>query len=173
MVTHSRTLQSTTLTKNNHTYIPMFALKYVLIPVAALAITTTSASAFTGTNPFAKLDLTDEQTAAFEEAHEIRENAREEAKQVLEAAGIDEATLQEMHDTMREARHEAFDTVKTAIENNDYAAFTAAVANTPMADTIDTEAEFAKLVEADNLRDAGDFEAAHQNRAGLRPTRFL
>ncbi len=135
-------------------------LYHLLIPVAAFAITATSASAFMGSDAFANLNLTEEQTAALTEAKEIRETARTEAKQVLEAAGLDETKLREIHDAMREARKETFSAVKTAIENNDYEAFLVAVADTPLADTIDAEAEFAKLVEAHELREAGDRDGA-------------
>ncbi len=137
-------------------------LKQLIIPVAAFAVTVTSASAFMGTDLISKLDLnlTDEQTTALETAREIHETAHAEAEQVLKDAGIDETKMREIHDAMREAHKESFEAVKTAIENNDYAAFISAVADTPMADVIDTEADFAKLVEAHELREAGDHDGA-------------
>lgn len=137
-------------------------LKQILIPVAALAITVTSASAFTGTGFLNNLnvDLADSQKTALETAHDIREEAREKAQQVLEDAGIDDAKMREIHDAMRDAREASYKAIETAVTNNDYAAFTTAVANTPLADTIDTEAEFAKFVEAHALREAGDHDGA-------------
>jgi hypothetical protein len=137
-------------------------LKQLIIPVAAFAVTATSASAFMGTDLISKLDLnlTDEQTTALEEAAAIREAAHEEAAQVLEDAGIDETKMREIHTAMREAHQESFAAVKTAIENNDYTAFTAAVADSPMAEAIDSETDFTKLVEAHELREAGDHDGA-------------
>ena len=56
---------------------------------------------------------------------------------------------------VHKAKHEA---IRTAVENNDYDAFVAATEGTPMAD-IDADT-FAKMVEAHNLREAGDHEGA-------------
>jgi cell division septum initiation protein DivIVA len=137
-------------------------LKQIFIPLAALAITATTASAFVGGDMLDKLNisLTDTEQSALEQAHEIRENARTEAKQVLEDAGITDERMEEIHDAMREARQAEHQAVKAAIEANDYAAFKTAVADSPMGTEIDTEAEFKKLVEAHTLREAGDMEAA-------------
>ena len=56
----------------------------------------------------------------------------------------------------RKATHEA---ARTAIENNDYNAWAAAVAGTPQADKVDATT-FSKLVAAHSLREAGDHEGA-------------
>lgn len=136
-------------------------LKQLMIPVAAFAITVTGASAFTGDwIQNLDLNLSDEQTAALEEAHEIRQAAAEEARQVLEDAGIDGETMREIHGTMHEAGKAQHEAMRTAIENNDYDAFLAAIADTPLADSIDSEADFEKFVEAHELMQSGDFEAA-------------
>ncbi len=137
-------------------------LKQIFIPLAALAITASTASAFVGTDMLDKLNitLTDTEQSALEQAHEIRETAHAEAKQVLEDAGITDERMAEIHDAMREAHKAEHEAVKAAVEANDFAAFKTATANSPMADKIDTEAEFAKLVEAHNLRKASDIDGA-------------
>jgi hypothetical protein len=58
------------------------------------------------------------------------------------------------HQVKREA-------VRVAIENNDYSAWSTAMAGTPLADKVTPET-FARLVEAHNLREAGDHEAARE-----------
>jgi hypothetical protein len=50
--------------------------------------------------------------------------------------------------------------VRTAIVNDDYAAFRTA-AGEGLTSKIDTQADFQKLVEANNLRKAGDRKGAH------------
>ncbi len=137
-------------------------LKQIFIPLAALAITASTASAFVGTDMLDKLNisLTDTEQAALEQAHDIEEAAHQEAKQVLEDAGITDARMSEIHDAMREAHKAEHEAVKAAIEANDFTAFKTAVADSAMADEINTEEEFAKLVEAHNLRKAGDEDSA-------------
>ncbi|MFM2339519.1 MAG: hypothetical protein RLZZ360_155 [Candidatus Parcubacteria bacterium] len=137
-------------------------LKQIFIPLAALAITATTASAFVGTDMLNKLniDLTDTEQSALEEAREIRETAHEEAEKVLEDAGITAERMKEIREAMREAHKAEHEVIKAAIEANDFAAFKTAAADTPMSTTIDTEAKFAKLIEAHTLREAGDHEAA-------------
>lgn len=134
----------------------------LLIPVVAFAATATAASAFAGTDLLSKLDvdLTSAQESALEEAQSIREEARVEAKAILENAGIDEAKMKEIHEAMREAGQEHRQAVKATIEANDYEAFVTATANGPMGETINTQAEFQKLVEAHNLMESGDKEGA-------------
>lgn len=71
------------------------------------------------------------------------------------------------HQEMRE-EHEK---IKTAIENDDYAAFQAAVANSPMEAKIDSEAKFNQLVEAKELKESGDIQGAIaiMTELGVRP----
>ncbi len=137
-------------------------LKQLFIPIAALAITVTTASAFTGTDWMSKLDisLTPTEQTALEEARAIRDEANEEAESVLEAAGIDDKRMKEIHDAMRESHEETQTAIKAAIKANDYEAYKTAVADTPMADQIDTAEKFAQLVEAHTLMDSGDHDGA-------------
>ena len=70
----------------------------------------------------------------------------------------------------REAHQATRDAAHTAIENNDYSAWAAAVAGTPRADSIDAS-NFSKLVEAHALREAGDHDGARaiMEELGIKP----
>lgn len=138
-------------------------LKQILIPVAAFAVTATSAAAF-GNIDLSELDidLSSSEEAALEEARDIRETAREEAQNVLEAAGIDDERMREIHDAMHSARDAHREAVNEALESGDYEDFIAAIADGPLADAITSEADFEKYLEAHELRQAGDFEAAQE-----------
>lgn len=137
-------------------------LKQLLIPLAAFAVTVTGVSAWTGGDILAKLDLdlSDTQVAALEEAHQIREEAQARAKEVLEQAGIDEVTMREVHNAMRGEMHKSHEAIKSAVEANDYAAFQAAVADSPLAESVDTAEKFARFVDAHKLMESGDREGA-------------
>lgn len=137
-------------------------LKQIMIPVAALAITATSASAFTGGAWLESLNLTDEQKSALEEAQTIRQEANEEAKQVLEDAGLDDEAMKEIHDAMREERDASRQAMDDAIEANDYNAFLEAVKDMPFADAVTSEEDFAKFKEAHELMKSGDRDAAKE-----------
>ena len=79
---------------------------------------------------------------------------------MLEEAGIDEDMIREAREQHREQMREHKAAVRDAVESNDYEAFVEAVEGTPMADVIDSEDDFTKLVEAHSLREAGDYEGA-------------
>jgi hypothetical protein len=101
-------------------------------------------------------DLTDEQKSALEEAHELRMSGEfDEADAVLEEAGIDRGPK-----GPREGRGERDGIVRDAVEANDYDAYLTAITDTPKADEALSEADFAKLVEAHALREAGDYEGS-------------
>lgn len=133
-------------------------MRSVLIPLAAFAVTVTGASAF-NSEVLQKAGLTDEQISAFEEAKELRKSGdKDAARDVLEDAGIDMGVMEKVRIAMSK-QHEA---VREAVENNDYPAFLNAIAGSPLADIIDTKAEFARFVEAHNLLEDGDREAAKE-----------
>lgn len=69
----------------------------------------------------------------------------------------------------REAKKAQHEAVKTTIENNDYNAFMTLVADTPFAEKITTEAQFALLVQMHTSMQAGDTETAESiaNELGL------
>jgi len=112
--------------------------------------------------------LTDEQKVALEEAKALRESGDEAgAKQILEDGGIPFPP----HEKGMMGNHRGDGkggAVREAVANNDYSAFVEATKDSPFADTID-EDTFATLVEAEALRQAGDFEGvrALMESAGL------
>ena len=137
-------------------------IKQIVIPAAAFLVTATAVSAYSNPDWLHNLDidLTDDQVSALEEAHEIRQAADEEARQVLENAGLDEDKMHEIRDAMHEERKAHHEAVEAALEAGDYDAFTEAIADSPCADAITSEADFEKFKEAHDLREAGDDEAA-------------
>ncbi len=140
-------------------------LKQIMIPMAAFAFTVTGASAFTGNHAWwenSNVDLTDQQVSALEEAQNLRETAQEKAKTVLEDVGIDQEKLDSLREAARKARQAHHEDVEAAVEAGDYQAFLSAVADTPMADVIDTEAKFEKFAEAHELMQSGDVDGARE-----------
>lgn len=139
-------------------------IKHIMIPMAAFAITVSGASAFTGTDWISKLevDLSEEQVVALERAEEIRQTANEEAKKVLTDAGLDETKMRAIHDAMREIHKANHEAMHKAIKAEDFEAWKEAAAETPLSEKITSEADFSKLVEAHELRENGDFEAAEE-----------
>lgn len=132
------------------------SIKTILIPLAAFAVTVTGASAF-NSEVLKNAGLSDDQIAAFEEARDLRESGdKDGARDVLVAAGIDEDVIKQVREAMREHRGE----VRDAIEAGDYEAFKDAIEGSPLADLIDNETDFNKLVEAHDLLKSGDKEGA-------------
>lgn len=111
-------------------------------------------------------ELTEEQQSALLEARELRkEGSGEEARRVLKEAGIAPHMTHMFKrggvgwiKEEREQRHEA---LHEALEHKDFEAFKKATADAPFASMV-TEENFAKLVEAHELRKAGDHEGALQ-----------
>ena len=107
--------------------------------------------------------FTDAQKAAIEKAFQIHKTADVEAKAVLDAAGVDPSKLHEAMRTEHGAMHTKVD---ATLDANDYSAFQALVAGTPMADKV-TADTFAKLVEARTLEKSGDKAGAMKLRKEL------
>lgn len=140
-------------------------LKQIIIPVAAFAVTATGVSAFSADRlATLDLDLTDSQIAALEEAHELRDAGAErtEIKEMLEEAGIDKDLRKEIRAAVKEERKTVREAIKATVETGDYDAFTKAAEGTKIAEIVDTEAEFGLLVEAHELKEAGDKEGAKE-----------
>ena len=131
----------------------------IMIPLAAFAVTVTGVSAFNG-DWLSNAGLTDGQVAAFEQAHEVREASREEARAILENAGIDEEVMQNVREARHEWKKQHREQMNSVLESGDYSAFLEAVADTHLAEVVDTEAEFEKFMEAHELRVSGDHEGA-------------
>lgn len=131
-------------------------MKTLLIPLAAFAVTVTSANAFSP-DMLRKAGLSDNQIAAFEEAKELKEAGdKEAARDVLIDAGIDEDVIRQVREAMREYKNDILE----AIEDEDYEAFLSAIEGSAFADIIDSEEEFERLVEAHELMKEGDRKGA-------------
>lgn len=108
-----------------------------------------------------------EQTA-IQKAFDIRQKAHQEAEAVLEAAGI---THEQMREAMQAAHQKDRAAVEAALDANDYSAFKALIAKSPMADNLTAEV-FAKLVEIRKLEKAGDKVGARELRKELAESGF-
>lgn len=145
-------------------------MKQIMIPVAAFAVTVTGASAF-NTDMLDKIDvdLSSTQIEALEAAHELRVSGadRAEVMEVLEDAGVDADTRQEIRAAAKEVRTETREAISEAVADQDYDAFVEAIEGTPLADAIDSEADFETFLEARELRQSGDREGAAELMAEL------
>jgi hypothetical protein len=149
--------------------------KQTMVPALLLGLTLVGAGSvafadFTpGQIPAAVLsDFTPAQQAAITQAHDIRAKADVEARAVLTAAGVTEAQMHSAMDSYRDTERKAID---TALTNNDYAAFTAAIANSPEASSM-TPDIFAKLVKIHSLEVSGDKAGAMALRKELHDSGF-
>lgn len=143
--------------------------KSLLIAIAALAVTATGVHAHAGGSLLYRAQLSENQRAAIQEAAQLRaEGNITAARDVLVEAGIDESALA----ALRRAKSESHLVIHRAVEANDYQAFIKAIAGTPLADVITSEADFALFKEAHDLRHAGSHEEAAQryDELGITPS---
>jgi len=149
--------------------------KQTMIPALLLGLTLAGAGgvAFAdvtpGQLPAAVLSkFTAAQQTAITQAHDIRAKADVEAKAVLTAAGLTEKDVHTAMESYRDTERKAID---TALTNNDYSAFTTAIANMPDASAMTPEI-FAKLVKIHSLEASGDRAGAMALRQELRDSGF-
>lgn len=137
-------------------------IKQLFIPVALFALSATAASANTGDYALEHLDLglTQSHVTALEQAREVRSTSREDAKKILQDAGIDKAKVKEVRQTIRTEVKSHFIAARTAVTNNDYAAFKDAIGDSKLSQKVENEADFGKLVQAQALYKAGNVEGA-------------
>lgn len=131
--------------------------KSLLIAVAAFAVTATGVQAYGGADFLQRAGLTKDQISAFERAREKRQSGDIiGARDTLVRAGVDEKVLVAMHKASKEAK----DAIRQAVENGNYEAFKSAVVGMPLADSVDTEADFKRFVEAHLLKEDGKWKEA-------------
>lgn len=131
--------------------------KAYIIALAAFAVTATGVHAYSGGKVLQRAGLSSEQAEAFEEAHELRRAGDlEKARNVLVSAGVTEDTISSIKQVARTAKR----AIHEAVRQNDYQAFRVAVADSPLADIIITEADFATFVEAHTLMKRGQASEA-------------
>lgn len=148
-----------------------YAIPALILGLALLGGGATAYAAFTpGTLPSEVLTkFTTDQQAAIQKAQDIRSTADAEAKAVLDAAGVSEDALHSAMDSFLKEQHTKMD---AALDANDYAAFEAAVAGSPMADKL-TQDIFTKLVQIRSLEKSGDHAGAMKLRQELGADGFM
>lgn len=110
--------------------------------------------------------LTDAQKKILEQIKTLRSEGKDiEADALAKANGLDKGFKNRPKPT--EAQIKAMASIKTAIESNDFAAFTAAIGGTPAAGKVD-QATFAELVQVQSLRKQAEtaekaFAGKHQD----------
>lgn len=104
-----------------------------------------------------------EEREAIQKAFEIRQAAEEEARDVLDEAGLSEEEIREAIQAAHEAAREK---LEAALEANDYESFVELSADAPFADSMNEDL-FDKMVEAHDLRESGDEEGAREIMKGL------
>jgi len=116
--------------------------KSLLIAIAAFALTTSGVFAYNGSNVLDRANLSAEQKTAITRARELKQNGDfSAARDSLVNAGIDETVLKRLH----EARHQVELEMQAALVANDYEAFMASIAQTPLAERITSEADFVQF----------------------------
>jgi len=136
-------------------------LKQIMIPVAAFAVTATGVSAFNSDMlDRIDVDLSDSQVAAFETAADMKESEVERSEiRAFLTQEVGEDTLAEVKAAVKEVKAEDRAAVSAAIDANDYNVFVE-VAPDKLTEAITSEADFARFVEAKELKEAGDREGA-------------
>lgn len=125
----------------------------MLLAIATFAVTASGVHAFSSTEILTNAGLTDEQVIAVQEAQELKASGDfAAARETLEAAGIDRDTMRSIKEAMREAKQ----AVRDAVTAGDWNAFQVAVADSPLAEFVTTEADFDQFVAAHELRASGD-----------------
>lgn len=140
-----------------------YAVPALLFGLAVIGGSTAYAFSPSDKNLAAFSGFSDEEQAAIQQADDIRETAEKEAQAVLEAAGL---TREEIMDAMRSYHEKQREEMDAALEANDYDAYAALVANSPMADEL-SEDTFADLVKVHELEKSGDREGARALRESL------
>ena len=136
----------------------------MFVAVAAFAVTATGVHAFSSPELLIKAGLSDEQVVAIQEAQELKATGDvEAANETLEAAGITKETMKHIREVAKEAKQ----AVKDAVADNDYEAFKEAIVDSPLEALVTSEADFNQFVEAHELRESGDKEAAGEVLADL------
>ena len=138
--------------------------KSLLIALAAFAVTTTGAQAYVGSKALSRAGFSTEQAAAFDSARALRrEGNTTAARDALVDSGINIDHIESLRKEAQATRSR----LGAALEANDFTAFRAAVADTPLADLILTETDFAIFREAYERRHAGDTTAAAEQLAAI------
>jgi len=86
---------------------------------------------------------------------------------MIEEVGINEEKMREIRTALHTQQEERQTAVQTALANDDYEAFLTAIENTPLAEAIDSKADFETFQTAHELMKSGDREEAVELMAEL------
>ena len=112
--------------------------------------------------------ISEENFSSFVEMHNLMKSGDfEEAKVIREELGLEEVKKHGRKDFHKKEMMEKNKEARTALDNNDYDAWLAAIPEDCPASELVTEENFSKLVEAHNLMQDGDFEGAKEIREEL------
>ncbi len=136
--------------------------KALMVAVAALALTTSSAQAYSG-KALARAKLTESQRAAFTVAQELQaEGDLEAAKGVLLDAGIDQEVIERLR-SAHASEHKLHSVeITAALSENDYDAFLDLIEGTKFEGIVSSRDEFRLLRAAHQYREHGEFAKAEQ-----------
>lgn len=138
--------------------------KSLLIAIAAFAVTATGAQAYVGSGVLSRAGLSVEQIDAFEEARTLRASGDvRKARDVLVEAGLDTETMAQVRAAALAVRAQ----LRDALDTGNYTQFKSAIAGTPLADIITTEADFILYKEAHDLKLSGAHSEAQEILADL------
>jgi hypothetical protein len=137
---------------------------FIILPVMAAMVFGTVGVAAASEKP--EIDLSDDQIAALEEIKELHASGDHEAAHALMK---ENEIPPRKHKRARGPKDpEKRAAVLEALEANDYDAFLSIHEDAPFYDKL-TEEHFNKMVEAHELREAGDYEGAREIMKSLRP----
>lgn len=142
------------------------------LALIGLSLGTTVSAAEVMRRPPIFESLTSAQRQILEEAHELHMQGKdEEAKELIEEAGIELPEFRAQHKKHNDNREKRIEKFKTLIEQDDFESFQNLVAGTPMSNIIDTEEKFEALVQAHELRIEGKHDEAKEilEAAGVKP----
>lgn len=118
--------------------------------IVGTGVYTASAASTTTEKTSMRAQLTDAQKQILAQVKALREAGKDtEAEALAKANGLDKGF--KLRPKPTEAQLKAMTTIKSAIEANDYSAFTTAIAGTPVAEKVD-QATFVELVAVQSLR---------------------
>jgi len=138
--------------------------KSLLIAIAAFALTTSGALAYSGNSVLERANISAEQKTAITRAKELKEEGNLlAARDSLVQAGVDEDVLKKLH----EAKHQVEREMQAALIAGDFESFMATIADTPLADIVTSEADFEQFRSAQAMKDEGDFASAREKFAKL------
>lgn len=119
--------------------------KYILIAIAAFAVTTSGVHAYVGNKSLTRAGLSEQQILAIETAHKYKKRGKlEEARNTLLEAGITDETLKDVQAVVSDIRAK----IIQSLIDDDFEMFKLMVRNTPLGDLVLSTDDFQIFKEA-------------------------